>query len=103
MLINSKKTKIIPFNFTKSKDFIPELSFPARENLEVIYQTKLVGVILDSSISWGLIRFKKLGASDDQLLTLFQLKINCLLEFTAPAFHGVLFNSQMTWKWGSNE
>ena len=106
MLINSKKTIIIPFNFTKSRDFIPELSFPGGRTLDVIYQTKLVGVILDSSLIWGphieytvtnatkklwqLIRFKNLGACDEQLLTLYQLKIRCLLEFAAPAFHGVL-------------
>ena len=53
MKINSKKTKIIPFNFSKSMDFIPEISFPGGDQLEVIYQTKLVGVIIDSSLSWG--------------------------------------------------
>ena len=106
MKINMKKTKIIPFNFTKTRDFIPELSFPGGDPLDVIYQTKLVGVIVDSSLSWGphieyilknackklwlLIRFKNLGASQDQLLTLYQLKIRCLAEFAAPAFHGAL-------------
>ena len=48
-----RKTKIIPFNFTKSRDSISELSFPGGEPLEVIYQTKSVGVIVDSSLSWG--------------------------------------------------
>ena len=106
MKINHKKTKIIPFNYTKKMDFIPELSFPGDEPLEVIYQTKLVGVIVDSSLSWGphveytlknatsklwlLIRFKSRGASQDQLLTLYQLKIRCILEFASPAFHGAL-------------
>ena len=110
MKINLKKTKIIPFNFTKSMDFIPELSFSGGDQLEVIYQTKLVGVIVDSTLSWGphvdytvknaskklwlLIRFKNLGATQDQLLTLFQLKIRCLAEFAAPAFHGALTQQQ---------
>ena len=89
MRINLKKTKIMPFNFTKTKDFIPELSFPGGDPLDVIYQTKLVGVIIDSSLSWGphvdytvknaskklwqLIRFKNIGASHSQLLTLYQV------------------------------
>ena len=106
MLINAKKTKVIPFNFTKSSDFIPELSFPDGEQLDVIYQTKLVGVIVDSSLNWWphieytvtnatkklwlLIRFRNVGATQNQLLTLYQLKIRCLLEFAAPAFHGAL-------------
>ena len=110
MKINLKKTKIIPFNFTKSMDFIPELFFPGGDNLEVIYQTKLVGVVVDSTLSWGphvdytvknaskklwlLIRFKNLGATQDQLLTLYQLKIRCLAEFAAPAFHGALTQQQ---------
>ena len=106
MKINVKKTNIIPFNFTKSLDFIPELSFPGGDPIDVIYQTKLVGVIVDSTLSWGphveyivknaskklwlLIRFKNLGATQDQLLKLYQLKIRCLTEFASPAFHGAL-------------
>ena len=110
MKINMKKTKILPFNFSKTKDFVPELSFPGGENLEVIYQTKLVGVIVDASLCWNahiaytvknankklwlLVRFKNLGATHNQLLTLFHLKIRCLLEFAAPAFHGSLTKQQ---------
>ena len=91
-------------------DFLPELSFPGGEQLEVIYQTKLVGVVVDSSLSWWphveytignankklwlLIRFKRLGATQLQLLTLYHLKIRCLLEFAAPAFHGSLTGEQ---------
>ena len=110
MKINLKKPKIMPFNFTKTRDFIPEFSFPGGEPLDVIYQTKLVGVVIDSSLSWGphveytvtnaskklwlLIRFKNLGASREQLITLFQLKIRCLAEFAAPAFNGALTKQQ---------
>ena len=98
------------WNFSKSKDFIPELSFPSSEPLEVVYQTKLVGTIIASNLSWGphveyttknansklwlLIRFKARGGSTDQLLTLFQLKIRTLAEFAAPAFHGALTQQQ---------
>ena len=106
MKINFKKTKILPFNFTKSMKFLPQISFPDREPLEVIYQTKLVGVIVDTSLSWGphveytvsnagsklwlLVRFKSMGATQDQLLTLYQMKIRCIAEFAAPACHGAL-------------
>ena len=91
-------------------DFIPELSFPGGEQLDVVYQTKLVGVLVDSSLSWWphveytvcnatkklwlLIRFRNLGATQQQLLTLYHLKIRCLLEFAAPAFHGSLTAEQ---------
>ena len=85
-MINAKKTNIMPFNFTKTLDFIPNLSFPGGDQLNVIYQTKLVGVVVDISLSWCphieyivanatrklwlLIRFKANGASQVQLLTL---------------------------------
>ena len=67
-------------------------------------------MVIDSSLSWGphveytvtnaskklwlLIRFKNLGASREQLITLFQLKIRCLAEFAAPAFNGALTKQQ---------
>ena len=53
MIINTKETKVIPFNFSKSKDFIPELYLPSSNPLEVVYQTKLVDMIIYSSLSWG--------------------------------------------------
>ena len=106
MRINHKKTKVIPFNFSKTRDFIPHLSFPSSEPLDVVNQTKLVGLIVTSNLSWGphvdytvvnaskklwlLVRFKNRGGSQDQLLTLYQLKIRSIAEFATPAFHGAL-------------
>ena len=110
MFINFQKTKVIPFNFSKTKVFIPELSFPSSEPLEVVYETKLVGMIISSNMSWGphveytiknansklwlLVRFKARGGTTDQLITLFQLKIRTIAEFAAPAFHGALTQQQ---------
>ena len=37
MKINHKKTKIMPFNFSKKNDFLPQLTFPGCDPLEVIY------------------------------------------------------------------
>ena len=53
MNINSKKTKIIPFNFTKKFNFLPQLNLPGADPLEVIYETKLPGVTLTSSLCWS--------------------------------------------------
>ena len=38
--INEKKTKIMPFNFSKKYDFMPILTLGKKE-LEVVYETKL--------------------------------------------------------------
>ena len=53
MKINHKKTKIIPFNFSKSYDFTLQLHFPNSEASVVIYETKLLGVTITSNLSWS--------------------------------------------------
>ena len=45
-------TKIIPFNFSKKIDFLPQLHFPNRDPIEVIYETRLLGVTITSNLSW---------------------------------------------------
>ena len=106
MKINYKKTQAMPFNFSKSKDFIPHLSIDGDENMNVIYQTKLLGLVINSNLSWTdhieyiskkaaknfwmLIRFKRLGATFDKLLTIYLLKIRSLLEYASPVFHSSL-------------
>ena len=110
MKINYKKTKILPFNFTKKSDFLPQLSFPGGEPLEVIYTTRLLGVIISSDLNWSshvndvtsratkklwiLIRFKSLGASTQQLLQVYVTRVRSTLEFAAPVFHSGLTKLQ---------
>ena len=79
MVFNSKKTKCMPFVNGLTKDFMPLLSIDPGNYLNVIYQLKLVGVVLTSDLTWNahinytlnsvnctlwrLVRFKQLGAS----------------------------------------
>ena len=86
------------------------LNFPNSEPLEVIYETRLLGVILSSNLSWGphvnditrrataklwiLVRFKSLGVSQEQLLKVFQTRIRSTLEFAAPVFWSGLTGQQ---------
>ena len=106
MLINVKKTKVMPFNTSKNYDFLPQLSFPDSEPLEVIYQTKLLGITITSNLSWQahvdditkrataklwvLVRFKALGGTTNQLLKVYQTRIRTTLEFAAPVYHSGL-------------
>ena len=53
MILNSKKTKCIPFNNSLTKDFIPKYSIEQGSNLEVIYSLKLVGLVINSELSWN--------------------------------------------------
>ena len=110
MKINFKKTKILPFNLSKKFDFLPQLSFPNHEPLEVIYEARLLGVNLSSDLSWNnhvnnitksatkklwiLIRFKALGGTQTQLLSVYQMRIRSTLEFAAPVFTSGLTQEQ---------
>ena len=110
MKINHKKTKILPFNLSQKHDFLPQLSFPQCEPLEVIYKTRLLGVTITSDLHWSehinditkqatkklwvLIRFKAVGGTTDQLLTVYKTRIRSTLEFAAPVFHSGLTKEQ---------
>ena len=48
MKLNSRKTKCIPFNNSLTKDFMPEIRMDGDQCIEVIYQLKLVGLVINS-------------------------------------------------------
>ena len=102
MLINKKKTVIMAFNFSTSRDFIPRLNLPGEDELNVIYETRLLGVIVQSDLKfsahvsvitkkamkslWMLLRFREMGATKQQLLTIWHRKGRSVLEFASPVF-----------------
>ena len=106
MRMNFKKTKIVPFNFSHKLDVLPKISFPYSEPLEVIHQTRLLGVTITSNLSWAphvndicaratkelwvLIRFKSLGGTRSQLLKVYQTCVRTTLEFASVVFHSGL-------------
>ena len=87
-----------------------QINFPGYEALEVTYTTKLLGVTLTSDLSWTphvvdittratkklwiLVRFKLLGGTRDQLVTVYQLRVRSTLEFASPVFHSGLSQEQ---------
>ena len=102
MMVNRKKTMVMPFNFTYNYDFIPWLNFPGEDPITVIYETRLLGVTITSDLSWNahvnnitkkatknmwlLLRFRDMGASREQLLSLWHQKGRSVLEFASPVF-----------------
>ena len=52
MKINESKSKIMIFNKSKKYDFSPEFSFSNGENLEVLEETRLLGVVLTTDLRW---------------------------------------------------
>ena len=97
MKINSDKCKVILFNTSRKYDFFPRVGFGEDENLEVVEELKLLGVILQSNLSWQaqadymcqraysriwmIRRLKPLGATQDELIDVYTKQIRCLLEF----------------------
>ena len=54
MIINEKKTNILAFNFSKSIDFTPELRIGDSPYLDVVKDTKLLGIIISDNLKWDL-------------------------------------------------
>ena len=110
MVLNAKKTKVFSFINSKTRDFFPQLSIEPGNQLEVIYQLKLVGVVITSDMTWQahvdytvtrvnsklwqLARFRRLGAPRKKLIQFYVLKIRSILMFAAVCFHHSLTREQ---------
>ena len=114
MLINSKKTKTMVFNFTKNYQFTPRL-FIQGELLEVIERTRLLGTIITSDLRWEqntshivkkanakmelLRKVASFGAKVKDLKTIYILFIRSQLEQSAVVWSSSLTEKiRLTWK-----
>ena len=105
MKINYKKTKMMLFNPSWYKDFMPELVLGGSE-LDVVEEMRLLGVILTPDLKWTTItesivkraysklwmlrRLRTLGAKTEQLLDVYIKQVRSILELAVPAWHGAL-------------
>ena len=110
MKINPSKTKIISFNKSRKFDFPPELKLSNGEILEVVKEVKLVGVMVDSNLSWKkntdyicqkairklwiIRRLKKLKMDISTLLDVYTKEVRSLLEHAVPVWHSGLTKRQ---------
>ena len=53
MKINEKKSKVMIFNKSRKYDFPPEFCFADGEILDCVEETKLLGIIINSSLKWN--------------------------------------------------
>ena len=113
MKINECKSKVMIFNQSKKYDFPPEFSFANGEILDCMEETKLLGILLNTSLKWNsnchaiytnamsrmwLLRRMKLLNLEPQLIFDYYLK-----EIRSLAEQGVVvWNSGMT-KYLANE
>ena len=103
MIINKKKTQVMIFNKSRKWDFPPEIHFSDGKQLNVITETKLVGVIISEDLTWHkntayickkareklwiLRRMLSLCLGDEQLFDVYCKEIRSLLEFAVPVWH----------------
>ena len=103
MKLNETKTKAILFNRATKYDFQPKLTLKGDQTqLEVVEEVCLLGVKVRSDLSWKsntaamcktayarlwmLRRLKPLGASDDELLDVYDKQIRCIVEYATPVW-----------------
>ena len=106
LVVNQKKTLIRKFDFHKKLDFPPNFNFNNGPNLEIVNQTKILGIILCDSLKWSahvdymvkkankkiwLLRKMKQLKLDTHILVDFYCKeIRSILEFGAVVWHSGL-------------
>ena len=107
MKIKEGKTSVMKFNFSRTRDFPPELKMEGfEEQLEVISQAKLLGIILTQDLKWAantdyickkayknmwtLRRMKALDLDPLLILDVYVKEIRSVLELAVPAWHSGL-------------
>ena len=94
------------FNKSKKFDFPPEVHFANNQLLEVISETKLVGVIISNDLKWKkntdyvcqkartklwtLRRLRKMSFDVSHLLDVYVKEIRPLLELAVPGWNSSL-------------
>ena len=105
--IKEKKTNVMKFNFSRNYDFPPELVISGFDNqIEVVSETKLLGVILSDNLKWGanteyickrayqnmwsVRRIKRMDIEPLVILDVYLKEIRAVLELAVPAWHSGL-------------
>ena len=111
MSLNDDKTCLFVVNFTQNHQFQPLLQIPdCADPLDVVLETKLLGYWLTKDMKterhvkymleicykrlWAIIKLKKAGISNQDILHFFFMKIRSVLESNCPVFHSMLTQEQ---------
>ena len=102
MELNAKKSKVMIFNYTNDYQFSTRLSIDGNL-LEVISETKLLGTIISSNLSWSsntemlvkkgyqrmiiLHKLYQFNVPDDEMVNTYMLFIRSLLEQSCVVWH----------------
>ena len=110
MVINISKTKVMMFNTSRKRDFLPELSIGTEHVLEVVSDHKLLGIIVQEDLRWAkntlnlcrrgfsrlwmLRRLRNIGASRQELCDVYIKQVRSVLEIAVPAWEPGLTKSE---------
>ena len=102
MIINTDKTKVVLFNAARKYDFQPQLTLDGTSQLEVVEEFRLLGINFQSNLSWQsntdlmclkgysriwmIRRLSKLGASQTDMLDVYNKQIRCVLELAVAVW-----------------
>ena len=105
MILNQKKTKVMIFNFTEKYNFTTRLVLN-NENLEVVKQAKLLGVIISDDLKWDqnteylvkkahkrlelLRKVANFSTSVEDKRTIYILYVRSILEQSSVVWHSSL-------------
>ena len=112
MKVNSEKSKVMLFNSAKKYDFMPKLSLDPKTDLIVVESCKLLGVVLQSNLKWNentdyicsraydriwmLRRLKNLGATNEELVDVYNKQVRSCLEMAVAVWSPALTLCQAT-------
>ena len=110
MQINTKKTTLMLFNLTKNRQCLPFCSLMDCEPLQFVGESRLLGLVLDDHLTWwplvrnvvrkakskvwSLLKCREIGASVEQLTSVYVTRVRSTVEYGAQVFHPLLNESQ---------
>ena len=110
MVINTSKTNAMLFNRCKKWVFPPELQFEDESPIELVNETKLLGLIITSDLKWNqntihicqkarrklwiLRRLKSFNLEETILFDVYTKEIRSIVELAVPVWHSSLTVSQ---------
>jgi hypothetical protein len=102
MKLNSKKSNVMIFNFTKNFQFTSRL-YMENNLLEVVHETKLLGTLISSDLTWHantdmltkkaykrmmmLHKLHSFNVDDEDMVTIYILYIRSILEQSCQVWH----------------
>ena len=88
--IKEKKTNIMKFNCSRSNDFPPELVVQGfGDQLQVVKEAKLLGIILTSDLKWGANTDYLCGKAYRKMWTIREGLISRILSFSEGVSYSV--------------